>query len=100
MGKVRLKITPSLISAVNAQVSDWLILEEEVGEETTIGDLLASLGSSYADFRKAVFSSETGKVSDHVNIILNDTLLPFPEVTEAKLNNGDSIILLPVYTGG
>ena len=96
MGKVQLRVSPSL----STTLADWLILEEEVGEETTIGDLLAGLGSSYADFRKAVFNPETGKVSDQVNIVLNDTLLPFPEVTEAKLNNGDSIILLPVYTGG
>ncbi len=100
MGKVRLKFPASFASMLNAQGSDLVILEKEIGEETTIGDLLADLAVSYTDFRKVVFNPDTGKVSDQVNVVLNNNLLQFPEVTEAKLNDGDSIIILPVYAGG
>ncbi len=100
MGKVRLKFPASFASILNAQGSDLVILEKEIGEETTIGDLLAALAFSYTDFRKVVFNPDTGKVSDQVNVVLNNSLLQFPEVTEAKLSDGDSIIILPVYAGG
>ncbi len=100
MGRVQLKITPSLASIFNASDSDWLVLEPEIGEGATIGDLFANLASTYTDFRKVVFDTDKGKVSDQVIVVLNDSLVQFSNVTEARLNDGDSVILLPVYTGG
>ena len=100
MGKVRLKFPASFARMLNAQGSDLVLLEKEIGEEATIGDLLADLASSYSDFAKVVFNPDTRKVSDQVNVILNNSLLQFPDVTEAKLSDGDSIIILPVYAGG
>ncbi|MFC1864641.1 MoaD/ThiS family protein [Chloroflexota bacterium] len=100
MGKVRLKITPSLASIVNAKGSDWFILEKEIGEGTTIGDLFSDLAFHYADFRKVVFNPDSGQVSDEVLVVLNDSLLQVPDVTGVKLNDGDNVILLPVYSGG
>ena len=100
VGKVLLKIPPWVGIMLNEQGSGWFTLEKEIGEGATIGDLLADLAVSYTDFRKVVFNPDTGKVSDQVNVVLNNNLLQFPEVTEAKLNDGDSIIILPVYSGG
>lgn len=100
MGKIKLKMPPWVASMLDARNSDWLVLEKETQEGTTIGDLLADLASSYTDFRKAIFNPDVGKVNDQVMVILNDNLLPYSEVTEAKLNDGDSIMLVPVYFGG
>ena len=100
MGKVRLKITPSLASVLNAPDSDWLTLEKEIREGATIGDLLADLATGKTDFHKVVFNPDTGKVSDQVNLVLNDSLLSSSDVTEARLSDGDSVILLLVYSGG
>ncbi len=100
MGRVQLKFPSSFAGMLNAQGSDLSVLEKEIGEETTIGDLLADLAFSYTDFRKVVFNPDTGKVGDQVNVILNNQLLQLPEVTEAKLSDGDSINILPVYSGG
>ncbi len=100
MSKVQLKITPSFASILDTQSSDWLIFEKEIGEGTTICDLLADLAFSHTDFRKVVFNPDVGKVSDQVMVFLNGSLLQDPEVTEVKLNDGDSIMLLPVFEGG
>ena len=100
VGKVLLKIPPWVGIMLNEQGSGWFTLEKEIEEGATIGDLLADIAFSYTDFRKAVFNPDAGKVSDQVNVILNDSLLQLPGVTETKLNDGDSIIILPVYAGG
>jgi len=100
MRQVWLKIPPSLASIFDKRVFDWFIIEKEIGERATIGDLLTELALSYADFRKAVFDPDTKKVSDQVMVILNDSLLQFADVTEAKLNGGDTVIIIPVYSGG
>lgn len=100
MGKVRLKITPSLAFILNARSSDWITFENEVGEGTTIGDLLRDFASGYADFHKMIFNPATGEISDNINVVLNDNLLPFPDVTETKVKDGDVVIVVAVYSGG
>ncbi len=100
MGKVQLKIAPPFASMLGAQNYDWLIAEKNIGEGATIRDLLAELASGHTDFGKAVFNPETGKLSNQVMLILNDSFLHFSDVTEIKLNDGDSIVMIPVYDGG
>ena len=100
MGKVRLKITPSLTCILDAQNSDWLILDREIGEKTTIGDMLRDFSSAHTDFHKMVFNPATGKISDEIYVVLNDNLLQFPDVTETEVKDGDIVTLVPVYAGG
>ena len=100
MSSVQLKITSALASVLRNQGSDRLILEKEIEEGATIGDLLADLAPNYSNFRNAVFDPDTREISDEVMIILNDSLLQFPDVAEAKLSNGDRVMLTLVLSGG
>ncbi len=100
MGKVRLEMIPPIARMLDANASGWLLIEEEIGVGSTVGDLLASLALSYPEFRKAVFDPDTGEISEQVNIILNNLLLPLSEVTRTGINDGDNLMFLPVYSGG
>ncbi len=100
MGKVSLKISPSLAGILNAQGSDWLTVEEEMREGATIGDLLTVLALSYTAFRKVIFNPDIKKISNQVLVVLNDSLVPSVDVIETKLNDGDMVTLLPDYYGG
>lgn len=100
MRKVQLEITSALASVLTNQGSDSLILEKEIHEGATLCDLLADLASNYRNFRNAVFDPDTREISDQVMIILNDSLLQFMDVMEAKLSNGDRVILALVLSGG
>ncbi|MFC1819761.1 MoaD/ThiS family protein [Thermodesulfobacteriota bacterium] len=100
MIKVQLKAIPSLSNLFNESGAEWIILEREMVDGCSIADLLADISESYAGFRKIAFDPDTGKVSDQLDIVHNDKLLPSSDVTEIELKNGDVIILLPTYTGG
>ena len=100
MGKILLKVPPWISDMLNAQGSDWSVLEMQIGEGTTIGKLLTDITVSNERFRKAVFDPDSGKVNELVNITLNDSLLQFSEVAETKLSEGDTLVLLPLYAGG
>ncbi|MFC1896988.1 MoaD/ThiS family protein [Chloroflexota bacterium] len=100
MSKVQLNIPPWVGIILDENTSTWFNLEKEIGEETTIDSLLTDLAFSYPDFRKTVFNPDVGKVSDQVNIVLNDNLLHSTDLTDTKLNDGDSITILPAYAGG
>ncbi len=100
MGKVQLKLPPSFIGDLDEQRSDMLTLEHEIGEGSIIGDLLAETALRYAEFRKSIFDTNTRTVSDEVMVILNRNVLQGSEITEAKLADGDTVMLLPVFAGG
>jgi sulfur carrier protein ThiS len=100
MAKVQVKITPSLAGALNASGAEWLILEREIAERSTIGDLFTDIAFTDAEFRQVVFEPNTGKINDLVVVILNDKLLHDVRIPESTLNDGDIVILLPVYMGG
>ena len=100
MIKIRLKITPSLGSYFDTASSDWILLEKEVREGGSVQDLLGGLASEYKAFRESIFDPDLGQILQRVMIVLNDRLLQFPEMKDTPLKDGDSVILLPVYTGG
>ena len=100
VGKVQLKIPPWVASMLNTPSSDWLSLEKDIGGGATIGNLLAELALGKSEFQKAVFDPDTGKSSGQVMIFLNKSILQYSDIAETKLNDGDSIMLLPVYLGG
>jgi len=100
MGRVQLKIPPWVAVMLNTPSSDWLTLEKEIGKETTIGNLLSELALGNTEFKEAVFNPDTGKSSRQVMIFLNNNIISYSDIAETKLNDEDSIMLLPVYPGG
>ena len=100
MGKVHLKIPPFFAYIVEPTASDWLILEKEIGKETTIRDFLTDLASNNSGFRDVVFNPDEGAISDQIAVVINQKLLDIPREMDIKLNDGDVITLLPVYAGG
>ena len=102
MSKVQLKMSPWLASVLELKApgSGWFILEREIREGATVGDLLAELASSYNGFSKVVFDPAVGEVSDPLMLLLNDNLMPESNITQIKLSDGDSIMLMDVVAGG
>ena len=80
--------------------ADWLTIEKKIGEQTTIGDLLVEMAAGHPEFQDAVFSPDTGLVENQIMIFINDKIQQISVVTDTRLNDGDSVMLLPVYPGG
>ena len=100
MVKVQLRIPPWIASMLKVAGTDWSIVEMEIEEGTTVGKLLADIAIGNTDFRKGVFDSDTEQVNNLINVILNDTLIQSSTAKTLKLNDGDTLMLLPIYAGG
>ena len=100
MIKIKLRLSSWIAAKLEGEHSGWLTLEKEVGEGSTIRDLLVGIVMTYPGLRKAVYSPDTGLVNERINVALNDHLLTSHEVLGAKLSDGDTIILLPSSWGG
>ena len=112
MVSLRIEILPGLseIFARSPQVatgdSPWrataghLILEEEVPDGATVRGLLGQLAATYEDFDQFVFDPLTQTLSGKVRIIYNDLLLELQNGLDTKIQEGDTMILLPAFAGG
>ena len=100
MGRVRLEIMPGLSHHFNADHLGRLVLEKEVGDGATVGDLLEEIASQNREVRKALFNAGTGKLAVHICLILNGSFLELSGGLEAGLRSGDTIRLMLAFSGG
>jgi hypothetical protein len=54
----------------------------------------------HADFCKAVFNPDVGRVSDKAVVVITDSLLQSPDITEVRPSGGGHTIIFPVFSGG
>ncbi len=100
MIKIKLRLSSWVAAKLGDEHSGWLTLEKEVGEGSTISDLLAGIVMTYPGLREAVYSPDTGLVDERINVALNDHFLNSREISQVKLSDGDTIFLFPSHWGG
>jgi MoaD family protein len=69
------------------------------GAGDTIADLLTDLDSQYAGLRARLIT-EQGGLHRFVNVYINDEDVRFLGALDAKLNDGDTVTILPAVAGG
>ncbi len=69
------------------------------GTGESIGELLTNLDATYPGLRARLVTDEGG-LHRFVNVYVNDEDVRFLGALDAKLNDGDSVTILPAVAGG
>jgi sulfur-carrier protein len=69
------------------------------GSGDTLADLLTDLDRQYPGLRGRLIT-EDGSLHRFVNVYVNDEDVRFLGALDAKLNDGDSVTILPAVAGG
>ena len=69
------------------------------GTGDTIADLLTDLDAKFPGFRGRLVTPESG-LHRFVNVYINDEDVRFLGALDAKLNDGDTVTILPAVAGG
>ena len=69
------------------------------GTGDTIADLLTDLDAKFPGFRGRLVTPEGG-LHRFVNVYINDEDVRFLGALDAKLNDGDTVTILPAVAGG
>jgi MoaD family protein len=69
------------------------------GSGDSIADLLVDLDSRYPGLRGRLVTDE-GALHRFVNVYINDEDVRFLGALDAKLNDGDTVTILPAVAGG
>jgi adenylyltransferase/sulfurtransferase len=66
---------------------------------STVGEALSDLVSQHPDLRRHLYTEE-GKLRAFVNVYLNDEDIRYLEREGTRVNDGDSISIVPSIAGG
>ena len=66
---------------------------------STVGEVLKSLTSQYADLRRHLYNDE-GKLRSFVNVYVNDEDIRYLSKEATPLNDGDTVSIVPSIAGG
>ena len=100
MSTVRLEIMPWLSRYFATEHSGRVVLETEVSDGATVRDLLEEFTSHNQEFGEVLFDAETGRVLAHISLVLNGRLLELAGGLEGELRPGDTVRLVPGFSGG
>lgn len=100
MPRVNLEVIPWLTSLMGRRGEGRVVLVEDVPEDITVGQFLQQLRARWPEMVDYAVEPATQRLTTLVSIILNDRLLELLDGLETRLREGDTIILLPAYSGG
>jgi molybdopterin converting factor small subunit len=99
VAKVTVEILGWLAAACGYNQSSSLPIEESVKEGSTVEELILQIARRDPVFRKAIFESDS-KIQGYISFVLNGQILGQPVFLEARLKDGDKVMLLPAIDGG
>ena len=82
-------------------VGDRRTEEVEIKYDVVVADLLILLAEKYGDpFRKAIYEPNMADVKSNFIVTVNGYLLNQLHGVQTRLKNGDSVVLMPIVSGG
>ena len=101
MSKVRLEFLSWVADTLSVEgTSEEIILEAKIEESKTVRELLSQLAARYPRFEQTVFDIEAQKLTEKASLFLNGRHLELLNGLETKLNDGDTLTLVPPIAGG
>ena len=97
---VRLEVTAGLSHYFGGEGPGRVVLEKEVRDGATVGDLLEEITSRKQELRELLFDVQTGRLSGYIGLILNGRFLELAGGLETKLQEGDNMRLMLAIRGG
>jgi molybdopterin converting factor small subunit len=100
LARVELHVHPPFSYKMSSKKVGALVLEQEINQGETLGDLLTRLEDGDHQAWQGIFDAQTGEIQPAVITILNSTLLSRTAAPKTPLSDGDQIAFRIIYSGG
>ncbi len=98
--RVQVEILPWLSHRLSAQHLGRLTLTQDVSEGTTVRQVLEVIAAGDQLFRELIFPADTGQLAGYIMLLLNGRLIELAGGMEAEVRSGDTLRLIPGFSGG
>ena len=99
MCTIRLEILPWLSRPFDGAGATRAVLQWGIASGATVRDVLNQLAAQHPPFAHILYD-DRGQVATHISIIVNNRLYELAGGLEAELQPGDTVCLLPAFSGG
>ena len=100
MSKVKIEVMPWITTECGYNRPGNLMIEEEIKESDTIGEVLRRISRADLRLAECLFDPTTQGIHGYISIILNNRLISQLRAPGVILKAGDVIRLLPTIEGG
>ncbi|MBT4498296.1 MAG: MoaD/ThiS family protein [Gemmatimonadetes bacterium] len=100
MDSVNIEIMPWLSRYFAAGRSGRVVMERKVDDGTTIRDLLEEIIADKREVREILFEADTGRLFGYIALVLNERFVELSGGLDTELKSGDTLRLMPGFSGG
>lgn len=97
---VQLEILPWLNRYYAGGQTGRVTLELALSDGATIRELLEAASADDPQFKEMLWNARTGRVAGHIAVILNGRFVELAGGLDARLAPGDTVQLMPGFSGG
>jgi len=96
-----LRVKIEYLGHIKKIVGDRRTEEVEIKYDAVLADLLTLLAEKHGEpFRKAIYEPNMTDVKSNFIVTVNGYLLNQLHGVQTRLKNGDSVVLMPIVSGG
>jgi molybdopterin converting factor small subunit len=77
-----------------------VVVERKVDDNATIRDLLEEITADKPEVRGILFETGTGKLAGYIALVLNGRFVELAGGLDTELKPGDTLRLMPAFSGG
>ena len=100
MATIKLEAVAWLARIFHPEWQTRLKWEMEVEQGAMVRNLFNQLADTCPEFGELVYDRDTQKLRGNISVIFNDRVLELLDGLDTRIEDGDSIVLLPAYSGG
>ena len=100
MAKLTLQVFSWLTRSFVAEEAGHFETQMEVEAGTTVRALFDSMAAKSDNFAEYVFDRDSQDLTGRVVVVFNDRILELVQGLDTKIQDGDTILLVPAYAGG
>jgi len=97
--RVKVEALAWLARGMNGERTGKAVWQEPIADGETLGDLMDRLAGRYPHFAD-FYDPSTKTLQEHVELVLNGRLFDLAGGLQAKLSDGDSVMIFPGFSGG
>ncbi|HSW38422.1 MAG TPA: MoaD/ThiS family protein [Acidobacteriota bacterium] len=73
----------------------------DLPDGSTVADVFSVMKERWGEkLTPQLFNQESGKINDHLRIMVNGQAIPYLNGMETGLKEGDEVLILPMISGG
>ena len=100
IGHVTVEIVAWVTRFVGGDGTRRQVFREHVTPDASVRSVLGQVSDRHSALREALWDSTGRELSEHIEVLVNDSVLGLTHILDSPVRDGDRITLIGQYSGG